>query len=659
MTARNYDYVIKVDDSILFRPGRAIYGNTSGTVGFIANVNYTTNNLKIKVENVISEFIIGEYCYSSEDHIQHSNLNVFASCTYTSFSGSEYRLPDNANITSDTEIYIYYTPTGSSTKVALPREAYIWPSPTYGKGGIYFKKRHSNPTGNTQAAQHRELSFALGENVIVTTTSGRVYNGDHPFIRGLNRIDRENYKRYQLDYTYFTSTDPISTIAFGADYTVTWPTSGTGNVSSLIVTTVRNNLECIPYENPTHNSNAVTGISRIASISPSAFIRETHSFQQKPLVRLYTIYYPGEWYFPNDKGNPTNEGAGRPWPYGFPYRFAEIRGDIISDVNYRVLHNNLEYLAYPIDSTGISLSSTGEVNEINITVSNFDGVVAGLVENRRHCGNCSSGITAVVNGEYVTNMDARTVVGNPSFNSTIATSRGGTNLAHDYDSCIAVGGTWTSLKPDSRDLLGAVVEIRSTFANFLDVWPEYSTVKQVSGANVILWTGSPYRAGDLVRSNTSSTLFSVSSIRNNILTLNTASHGITAGQRVYIHNPDADPDSYVLDTFKIDSLDGLDDKFAKFSLTSWLQYFKLTLPKRKFYKNTCPWLYHGPECQYPRDGASQIPGTLLSANGFFDLSNAPSIAANDACAHTEEACTIRNNRIHFGGFPGTGRNMPK
>ena len=85
--------------------------------------------------------------------------------------------------------------------------------------------------------------------------------------------------------------------------------------------------------------------------------------------------------------------------------------------------------------------------------------------------------------------------------------------------------------------------------------------------------------------------------------------------------------------------------------------------KRKFYKNTCQWVYKGAECQYPGPGTDPIPGDDLGATA-----NSNPIAANnqiaadasgDVCAKSLLACTLRNNQIHFGGFPGTGRTIPR
>ena len=61
---------------------------------------------------------------------------------------------------------------------------------------------------------------------------------------------------------------------------------------------------------------------------------------------------------------------------------------------------------------------------------------------------------------------------------------GSNNSSWSFQETINAGDTWVEQKSDSRDLLGGVVNIKTTFANFLDFWPEYSTVKTVS-SNVV------------------------------------------------------------------------------------------------------------------------------------------------------------------------------
>ena len=95
---------------------------------------------------------------------------------------------------------------------------------------------------------------------------------------------------------------------------------------------------------------------------------------------------------------------------------------------------------------------------------------------------------------------------------------------------------------------------------------------------------------------------------------------------LYIVNAEVDSESYLLDNFKINQLESMNE-----------------------------------HCQYPGSGGLAIPSSDL-------VSNANPIAANNEIANTEaedvcskslEGCTIRNNARHFGGFPGTGRTVPR
>ena len=67
------------------------------------------------------------------------------------------------------------------------------------------------------------------------------------------------------------------------------------------------------------------------------------------------------------------------------------------------------------------------------------------------------------------------------------------------------------------------------------------------------------------------------------------------------------------------------------------------------------------KCQYPGPGGLAIPGTSLTsnANPIAANNNIASSSAGDVCGKSLQACTVRNNQIHFGGFPATGRTVPK
>jgi phage-related protein len=507
MTARNYDVILTVDNAAGFQSTNALVGNTTSTVGYIANVDTTSNQLKVKLNNVLQEF--------------------------------------------------------SSTEVV-----------------------HSNTI------------------TIVGSANGRL------------------------------------------------------------------NSSSIPFQSNTMSGNVTTAIATVSSIAPSAFIAEKNAFTQNPVVRLYTVYYPGEWYPPNENGNPTGQGAGRAYPNDFPLRFAEIIGDLVSDLQYNVVYDTDTYLPFPLNSSAISQSSDGKINELTLTVFNFDNIISALVEDPFLTGNnTSNSVQAIVNNELVHGIDPRTVPGTTTnedglnFDEAFVGIYGRTNASFTYEQTLAVGGTWQEQKMDTRDLLGGVVEIKTTFANFLDFWPEYSTAQYILANVVEVYNSMPYRVGDNVVAKGTTTEATIQSIEENrfLFLSNELDPGATVDTPIYIVNQQADTESYIEDKFKIDQLESLNDSVASFGLVSWLQYFRIVTPKRKYYKNTCQWTYKGAECQYPGPGGLAIPGTSLTSNANPIAANnqIAADAGGDVCGKSLQACTLRNNQQHFGGFPATGRTVPR
>lgn len=400
-----------------------------------------------------------------------------------------------------------------------------------------------------------------------------------------------------------------------------------------------NNASALPFTANSMTGNVITASASIFNIQPSTFIAEKNAFTQNPIVRLYSIYYPGEWYPPNDAGNPTESGEGRAWPTDFPIRFAEIVGDLSDDITYNVTYGGISYTPFPVSISGIEQASDGRVNELSLTVFNADNMISRLVEDPFLAGNnISNAAVALVNGELVHGIDPRTINAGPidvglpgstaydtlaaarayglNYDEAVVAQYGRQNATFTYGQTKAVNGIWKADKEDSRDLLGGVVDIKTTFANFLDQWPEYSLITFVN-ANVITVRNSvPYRVGDNVRSSAGATEATIQFIdTNHDIYLSNQLHPSTElGNPLYIINPEVDTESYIEDRFKIDQLESLSDHVATFSLVSWLQYFKVVVPKRKYYKNTCQWTYKGPECQYPGPGGLPIPGTTLTSN---------------------------------------------
>lgn len=413
------------------------------------------------------------------------------------------------------------------------------------------------------------------------------------------------------------------------------------------------------------SSNYQTGTTTIASAnvvstSPSAYIAEKNAFTQNPIVRLYKIYMPGSWYPPNEAGNPTGPGEGRAWPVQFPISFAEVVGDVVDDLSYAIQFGGESYTPFPVNISSFDQGSDGKINELSLSVFNVDNIISNLVEEPYLVGlNTSNSVSAIVNGEEVLGIDPRSVPGRPEYNSSIEAYYGKSNASFDYYQTQQVNGDWQKQKADTRDLHGAAVEITTTFANFLDYWPEYSSVVSSSGSEITVRNSLAYRVGDTVYSSSDDTQVTITDIQHNTLV---CSDSIIAdlGDNIYIVNPDADPDSCLKDVFKIDQLEGLSEYVATFGLVSWLQHFKAALPKRRYMKNTCAWVYKGEECQYPTDGTGDIPGSDKQANGYFTAAGvATDNPLEDICSKSYEACSLRNNQIHYGAFIGVGRTVPR
>jgi phage-related protein len=569
MTTRLYDYIITVSNAASFTNGNNFIGLSSNTYAYIANVNTVTNNIKVKVNNVFQEFIVGESVVST--HYKISNTAIVD--TILNFTGTtSFTVPASVIPLYDTELSLYI-------------------------GGIVQP--------------------------------------------------RQNWKYYSDNNTITIANAPTGDLVIRRD---------TGNVYSPSYVS-----SALSLGNAQNSSSTV-----ITAVTNSPFIRSKNAFTQPPIVRLFTFYYPGEWYPPNEKGNPGGSGAGLSWPADIPWRIAEVIGDIHSDLYYNVSFGGENYVAYPMETDGIGTSSDGTIDRVTVRVSNYDNLITNFVENPYLVGNVTSNsAVGYINGELVSGLDPATVIGHSAYNQTIVdTYYGKTNVAWSYERAVSAGETWKNLKYDSRDFLGGVVEIKSTFASHLQYWPEHSKIISLDSNLIQVYNSAPYRLGDIVATTTSNSQVSVVSILDdNYLILSNSISNAANEQNLFIVNPEYDPEAYIKDVFKVTELSALNENFAEFVLTSWLQYFKLQLPKRKFYKNTCQWEYKGSECQYPGPNGGPIPGTfpVLNANtNPITTGNEIGVSATeDECAKSYQACKIRNNVIHFGAFPGTGRQVPK
>ena len=661
MTGRNYDVIVQFPNNSFelegkFETGNVVIGSTSGATGVIANIDYTANTLKVKYSNIFEKFKTSENLTSKVlvPLTQNSSITYSNSNTSTATVNSADLAAFNAQL-PDVRIATRLAP--STNTLLLPISA----------------NSNSEITvilDNTQLAPDQYIwSNDLTPNVQGTISQYVTIGGSNTFSNiaalGANAVFLKN------------------TVQLNANSTATLRIDS-GNLQSTIFTASNTNSAAAII---TANSNAIT------SITNSPFIAEKNAFTQNPIVRMISIYYPGKYYPLNKYGNPSGDGERRGWPNDFPFRLAEINGDIISDISYNVTYDGASYSPYPINISAIEQASDGKINDLTINIFNFEGAISSLVENSFIAGNnTANACMAMVNNQLVHGIDPRTInftpaqvggsTGNTAFDTLTRARANGLN----YDSSIVgsygqanasftrsqslsntVNGAWQEETIDSRDLLGGVVEIKTTFANFLDYWPEYSTVKTIYNNVYEMVSTMPYRVGDNVKSSKGTTQATITAIEENrFLFLSNNLPATTAiSDPLYIVNVEADPEAFIEDVFKIDSLESLNDTVATFSLVSWLQYFKYVIPSRKYYKNTCGWEYKGAECQYPGPGDGTvglpIPGTTKKGNPKSVKADGSETTnpSDDVCGKSLASCQQRNNDIHFGGFPATGRTIPR
>tara|TARA_Y100000401_G_scaffold51472_1_gene40319 strand:+ start:673 stop:2739 length:2067 start_codon:yes stop_codon:yes gene_type:complete len=687
MTARNYDVILSFPGSPnavgAFEEGNTIVGNTSASVGVIANVDLTANTLKVKYSNNFAEFSASE--------------NVHSNVATARILNVEFKY-SNANTTGAVVNNLNYGELNQNLEAAR------FAIRTAGNEFSEALAAESKDTAHTNALLLPVEANSKSEITVILNNA--IVHPDQYLWTGDLAANANQHGSFggnvQLNSQTTFNVVPMSANA------IVFKTESLARDVNVTVRVDTANLEASAFNPAVFTGNTTTAISpNISAITPSPYIKEKNSFTQNPIVRLIKIYYPGEWYPPNKAGNPTGEGAGLSYPVNFPFSVAEINGDIISDINYNVTFGGQSYSPYPLNVSSLEQKSDGEINELSVTLFNFENTISALIEDPFIAGNNkNNSAMAIVNGEYVNGIDPRSInavpgdLGDPdpvnqlsdsnvanvaanvlkslrniqvsssnvyNFSSTVVGTYGKENAAWTRDEVISADGAgkdnWEEKKLDSRDLLGGVVEIKSTFANFLDFWPEYSTIKSQFANAFEMTTTMPYRVGDNVKSSKGDTEATITAIEENrfLFLSNDLSEGTTINDPLYIINVDADPDSFLEDVFKIETLDSLNDLAAEFTLTSWLQYFRFVVPKRKYYKNTCQWEYKGAECQYPGPGELPIPGTDLksNANPVKADNTVGSNPSDDVCGKSLLACQVRNNDIHYGAFPATGRTIPR
>lgn len=580
-----------------FYAANSLLGSNSNAFAEIVSVS--GNNLKVKVSNVAHFFEIGETVFSNS-----TTITVFSnSQSYTStgvvVDGNTYLIDGDVNTFALPRTAEFKSEIQVyANNILVPQSYYEFPSQTLDGAGIDFN------------------------NITISTFNT-------------------------------ANDDVISTEAV-------FPSA---DVTSLEIKVERGLPESFYFVAAnTPDTQSIIESDIVSNIYPSNYIATKNAFEQEPVVVLYDIYYPGEWYPPNDSGNPVKSGAGYPWPHPFPLRYIQVFGDDLEIPDYSITYEGKKYEAFPVSSSGTSLSSDGTLGEITLTLDNTGYFFSSLVENPQIVGNnTTGGATATVNGELVTNIDYRTDPTHASYDANVASTRGGINVAFDYASTVALGDIWEPIIHDSRDILGAVVEIRTIYASQLEHWPEFAIVRSLVSNVITVSDTSMYRVGDTVVGNTNPAQGTIVAISNNDITVSQSGiTGLADGHKLLIENSNYDPYAYMEHKLFVTKMISYNDTSITFNLTERNSNLVDELPNRKFYKNTCPWKYKGVYCKYPSSGSGTIANTYpeVSANGMFTVTNvSTSDPALDRCAKTVAACKLRNNIQNFGGFPGTNEKL--
>ena len=426
-----------------------------------------------------------------------------------------------------------------------------------------------------------------------------------------------------------------------------------GVISSNFNRSKQDPNETAPFDTRQQTNISLSHSQFVRTIDRNKIFAEYGKLEQEVPIRLFTLVFPGEIY-QFDKEVPSN---GYDWQHDFPIRWAEPISGL--EGNYSVISNGKEYPVIPFDITSISEKEDGSVGQVTLSVFNQNDFVSALIENPNLGGYSTDGVTVTKDGESVKGIDPRTVPGSGEYDSSVVDAHydGKDNSAISYEQAQSNNWNWTKIKEDSRDLLGAVVKITTTYVKYLDRWPEFSTITSRSDNNLELTVENStyYRVGDKVIVDSSpSAILTITAISGNVITVNTAASDI--GNILYIINEEASPFDGSNRYFKISQLRALAGDSAEFILSDWMDYFNNKIPRSRYHKNLCRFKYKDGRCGYPGPGGLPIQGADKTSNAHpVTLTNGTSTkTSDDVCAKTLEACLVRNNAHRFGGFIATG-----
>ena len=302
MTTRTYDYILTVSNPDVVFAGDSILSNTTNTSAEVVATDASNSNIKVKVANVHQEFITNENARPVFNIVTSDAISVnYSNSASTTVNGNSFIINGSTNTFSLPEAALSLANISTDTfsvfidNRRLDKSLINFPSNTLGSTGFDVKPIPSVTTGveHTKRSLRSNLSNQpplLGSLVV------------QMYVNNVDAGEDETFT-YDIDYNNWV----------------------TANVSSIAVRVDTGNTESIPFSASVFSEQLNGETLQITNIINSNYIRERNAFVQNPLVRLYTIYYPGEWYKPNEKYNPTNDGEGRRWPDGFPIRFAVVR----------------------------------------------------------------------------------------------------------------------------------------------------------------------------------------------------------------------------------------------------------------------------------------------------------------------------------------------